>query len=72
MVRRDDLIAHIEHVAPGDVTVCAIGLPGDILDPATGKRMLAHLAELTVKCEQIGPTTDVVTVAVPPQPRFDP
>jgi predicted Ser/Thr protein kinase len=71
-VRRDDLVAHIEHVAPGDLTVCAIGIPGDILDPATGKRMLAHLAELTVKCEQIGPTTDVVTVAVPPQPRFDP
>ena len=71
-VRRDDLVAHIEHVATGDLTVCAIGIPGDTLDPATRQRMLAHLAELTVKCEYIGPTTDVVTVAVPPQPRFDP
>jgi hypothetical protein len=71
-VRRGDLVAHIEHASLGDLTVCALGISSDALDPESGQRMLAHIAELAVKCEPVGPTTEVVTVAAPPQPRFDP
>jgi hypothetical protein len=32
---------------------------------------MAHIAQLALKCETIGPDTTVVVVAVPPQQRFD-
>jgi hypothetical protein len=70
-VRRDDLIAHIEHAALGDLTVCALGFTEDLLDPESRRRLFTHLAELDVKCEHIGPTAELVTLATPPQQRYD-
>jgi hypothetical protein len=70
-VRRDDLIAHVEHTALGDLTVCAVGFSGDLLDPEARRRFFTHLAESDVKCEHIGPTTEVVVLATPPQQRYD-
>ena len=67
-VRRDDLIAHIEHATLGDLTVCAVGFSGDLLDLESRRRFYTHLAEFDVKCEHIGPT---VTLAPPPQQRYD-
>jgi hypothetical protein len=70
-VRRDDLIAHIEHATLGDLTVCAVGFSDDLLDPESRRRFYTHLAEFDVKCEHIGPTIKLVTLATPPQQRYD-
>jgi hypothetical protein len=65
-----DLIAHVEHAALGDLTVCAINFGGDLADPSFVQRMQAHYAQLAIKCEHIGPDAAVVVVDVPPQQRF--
>jgi hypothetical protein len=70
-LRPGDLVSHIEHVVAGDLTVCAIAFTGDLLDPQAQQRIQNHLSELALKCEQIGPDTAVVELAVPPQQRFD-
>ena len=70
-IRHDDLVAHIEHATPGDVTACAIGISGDLLDPQVRRRFLAHLPQFTLKCEHVGPSADVVLLVTPPQQRFD-
>jgi len=71
LVHRDDLVAHVEHAAPGDLTVCAVGISGDLLDTESRRRFFTHLAEADVKCEHIEPTTGLVVLATPPQQRFD-
>jgi hypothetical protein len=70
-VRRDDLIAHVEHAAPGDLTVCAVGFSGDLLDPEARRRFFTYIAESDVKCKHIGPTDELVTLATSPQQRYD-
>jgi hypothetical protein len=70
-VRSGDLVAHIEHASAGEITACAFGLSGDLHDPDYIRRLQDHLSQLAVKCEYIGPNTDVVVLAVPPQQRFD-
>jgi predicted Ser/Thr protein kinase len=70
-LRSGDLVAHVEHVALGEITVCAFAFTGDLLDPQVQKRMQDHVSELALRCEQIGPDTAVVVVSVPPQQRFD-
>jgi hypothetical protein len=70
-IHRDDLIAHIEHAAAGDLTVCAVGISGDLLDPESRRRFFTHLAEFNVKCEYITLATEAVVIATPPQQRFD-
>jgi hypothetical protein len=70
-VRPGDLLAHIEHAPLGEITVCAIGINGDMMDRAAMAKIQAHVGELAVKCEVLGPDDDVVTVETPPQKRFD-
>ena len=70
-VRSGDLIAHVEHTRAGELTVCAFGLTGDLQDPDYVRTLQAHISELAVKCEYIGPTTSIVVLAVPPLQRFD-
>ena len=70
-VRTGDLVAHIEHASPGELTACALGLSGDLHDPEYIRTLQNHLSQLAVKCEHVGPNTDVVVLAVPPQQRFD-
>jgi predicted Ser/Thr protein kinase len=70
-LRSGDLVAHVEHVALGEITVCAFAFTGDLLDPQVQKRMQDHVAELALKCEPVGPDTTVVVIRVPPQQRFD-
>jgi len=63
-----DLVAHFTDVAAGDLTVCVLGLSGDIMaDP----RLAAHLDELALKCASPGPTDEVMVIEAPPQKRFD-
>ena len=69
-VRRDDLLHHAEHVPDGELTVCACGFPAD-LDPAVERRVMAHLSELVIKCQRVGPDERLVVLSVPPPPRFD-
>ncbi|MEO7730515.1 MAG: hypothetical protein ABIY55_06045, partial [Kofleriaceae bacterium] len=70
-IRAGDLVAHVDHVVPGDITVCAIAFTGDFVDPVAVKRMQAHIAELAVRCELLAPDVGLVVVSVPPQQRFD-
>ena len=70
-IRTGDLVAHIEHATPGALTVCAIGMGSDMLDLAARQRMFAHLAQLTLRCEQVAADASIVVVPVPPQARFD-
>jgi len=63
-----DLLAHAEHAAQGDVTVCAIAYNSDLSDSQVWRD---HILELPLKCEQIGPNTSVVVIRVSPLPRFD-
>ncbi|HEX8111822.1 MAG TPA: hypothetical protein VF516_29020, partial [Kofleriaceae bacterium] len=70
-IRPGDLLAHLEHAEPGELTVCALSFSGDLLDPDFWPRLRAHESELAVRCEPIGPTTAIVEVAAPPQPSFE-
>jgi hypothetical protein len=68
-VRRDDLFAHVEHLPDGDLTVCAISLPTGA--ELSQSQLLAHLDDLVLRCQQIGPGDAAVVLDVPPQRRFD-
>jgi hypothetical protein len=70
-IRPGDLVAHVEHARLGELTVCAVGLNGDLHDPAFVQRLQSHVSQLAIRCEQIGPATSVVELDVPPQQRFD-
>src|SRR5262249_28581583 len=70
-VHRDDLIAHIEHAAIGDLTVCAVGFSGDLLDPESRLRFSPHPAEYKIKAEHSAPAPGAAVTAPPPQQRFD-
>jgi len=70
-IRAGDLVAHFENASLDDLTVCAIDIPGDLSDPEYLRRLRAHILQLTLQCEQIGPDTTVVVVTVPPQQRLD-
>jgi predicted Ser/Thr protein kinase/protocatechuate 3,4-dioxygenase beta subunit len=70
-MRSGDLVAHIEHVAAGELTACAVAFTGDLLDPQTWQGIQEHLSELAFRCEPIGPDAAVVVLSVPPQSRFD-
>ena len=70
-IRTGDLVAHIAHAEPGELTVCAIGYPDDFADPAIAKRWQDHVSQIALHCELIGPDATVVIVAVPPPRRFD-
>jgi hypothetical protein len=66
-----DLVAHLDHVTPGDLTVYASSFAGDRSDPSFAQRWRDHFSSIAFKCEQIGPDASVVVLEVPPQPRFD-
>jgi hypothetical protein len=65
-----DLLAHLQHVAPGVITVCAASLGVDLADPKARREMFAHFAQFAVKCKPAAADTAVVELEVPPQERF--
>jgi predicted Ser/Thr protein kinase len=68
-VRRDDLLAHIDHLPEGELTVCACSIP---TDASTSEQQLrAHLTDLVVRCKHTSPGDPIVVIDVPPQQRFD-
>jgi hypothetical protein len=70
-VHTGDLVAHFTNVRDGELTACAIGLNGDLTDPAVERKLQAHLNELRFKCDPVGKSDRVVVVEAPPQKRFD-
>jgi hypothetical protein len=69
-VRRDDLVAHVEHVPDaGEITVCACSVPTDA--NVSDQQLRAHISDLVVRCKHIGPDDAIVVIDVPPQQRFD-
>src|SRR3569623_1655855 len=69
--RAGDLTAHFTDVPTGDVTVCAIGLPGDLMDKEAMRKIQAHLDELEVSCEIVDGQADMVLVLTHPPKNFD-
>ena len=68
---RDDLWAHIENAAPGELTVCAFGFAGDLVDPEYWSRLQAHRSEVALTCQRIDAATSAVVLAVPVQRRLE-
>ncbi|MDB4958692.1 MAG: Serine/threonine kinase [Myxococcales bacterium] len=70
-VHSGDVVAHFKNTPAGELTACAIGLQGDLMDPAVLTKIQAHIAELQMKCERVGPNDPSIVVEAPPQKRFD-
>jgi hypothetical protein len=69
--RKGDLIAHFANVVAGDITVCALGINGDLGDPKLGQAIQTHSKELVMKCATPGAGETAIVVEAPPQKRFD-
>jgi hypothetical protein len=65
-----DFMAHIQHVPPGEVTVCAVSWVSDPVDQAALVRMWTHVSQSAVSCKHIGPRDGSVELDAPPQARF--
>ncbi|MEO8553650.1 MAG: hypothetical protein ABI678_26935, partial [Kofleriaceae bacterium] len=69
--RSGDLVAHFTDVPVGDITVCAVALPGDMMDGEAMKKIESHVAELDLACEVVDGVTKMVVVSTAPQKQFD-
>ncbi|HEY6033712.1 MAG TPA: protein kinase [Kofleriaceae bacterium] len=69
--RNGDLIGHFTDVPAGDVTVCAVPLPNDLMDDAAMRKIQAHISELGVDCEIVDGQADMVLVVSSPPKNFD-
>ncbi|HSS01425.1 MAG TPA: hypothetical protein VLM79_30405 [Kofleriaceae bacterium] len=69
--RAGDFSAHVEHVPPGELTVCALGFSGDLIYPQVRTILQDHVTELTLDCKRVGPEVHDLVIAVPPQRRFE-
>ncbi|MGH9884991.1 MAG: hypothetical protein ACREBE_05665, partial [bacterium] len=65
-----DFSAHLEHVMPGQLTVCALGFSGDVIYPQVRTTLQDHVTELTLECKHVGADVHDIVIAVPPQRRF--
>jgi hypothetical protein len=70
LVRPGDLITHLT-VPEGDVSVCVVGLHGNVRDTLALIKINMHLHELRVACVLARPSDKAVVVEAPPQKRFD-
>ena len=70
-IRNGDLLAHVEHATPGDMTVCAYSLNGDVTNPAESQSFQKHFLQLELSCKHIGPEASAVVLLVAPPQRFD-
>jgi predicted Ser/Thr protein kinase len=68
--RPGDLFATVTDVPEGIASACALGLP-EISDAEVERKLMAHLDKIQVVCTVIPEHGDVVTIEVPPMPRFD-
>jgi hypothetical protein len=64
-LRPGDLVAHVDQVFPGTLTICAEAFTSELLDLSAWRRM-KNVNSTPNRCEQIGPDTSVVVVSVPP------
>ncbi len=71
VARPDDLFATMTEVPEGTATACGIALPADLNAPGLQAQIDNNLDKIEVACVPIGPDDSVVTVEVPPWPRFD-
>jgi predicted Ser/Thr protein kinase len=69
--RTGDLVAHFTDIPAGDITVCAVALPGDMMDDEAMKKIESHVAELDLACEVVDGVTKMVVVSTAPQKQFD-
>jgi hypothetical protein len=67
-----DVVARFDAVALGDVTLCAVGITGDLLDLDLVRTMIQHLADLEVGCTyaKLTERDQVILVETPQMKRF--
>jgi hypothetical protein len=67
-----DVLTRFPAVDPGEVTVCALGITGELGDQQYMKRLEQHARDMEIVCVpvQIGTTEQVVMVEVPPMKRL--
>jgi len=66
-----DLWARFSNTPTGDVTVCSIGLPADLMDRDAMRTLEAHIEEVEVHCQTIDGDTKVVVAPTTPIKRYD-
>ena len=66
-----DLVVTNISVPDGAASACGVGLPADIGDPSFAKALQLHQDRIELRCVPITPGATVITVEVPPWPRFD-
>ncbi len=69
--RPGDLVAEFPDVPAGEITICAIGLTGDLRDKSALEKIQTHLAELDLHCETVDGDATTVVISTPPQKSFD-
>jgi hypothetical protein len=68
--RSGDLYATMTEVPDGIASACALGLPG-LSDAELARKVINQLDKVPVICVPIPAGADLVTIEVPPLPRFD-
>ena len=66
-----DLWARFSNTPTGDVTVCSIGLPRDLMDQAAMRKLEAHIDEIEVSCQTVDGDVKVVVAPTAPPKRWD-
>jgi hypothetical protein len=71
-VEAGDVLTRIAVIEPGEVTVCALGITGDLGDPQHMQRVERHIRDMAIVCKPLTITTadQVVLVEVPPMKRL--
>jgi len=66
-----DLATHLLHLEAGELTVCAVHLAEDWLDPAFSEHQQTHFRDAPFRCEHVGATASVAVFRLAPQQRLD-
>ncbi len=66
-----DLVATFETAPLGETSLCAMGLSGDLSDPALEDKLVKHGDELELTCQTLAADATVVTIDVPAMKRLD-
>ena len=69
--RGGPLVARFDALAAGELTVCAIGLSGNLMDPHVQSAINLHFKELDLRCTFVEPGAATTLVETPPQKRYD-
>ncbi|HUJ57569.1 MAG TPA: serine/threonine-protein kinase [Kofleriaceae bacterium] len=70
VLRPGDLVAKFEDVPDGELSACAVAVPGTV-GPNPEPFFRSHAAEIEVRCKPLAADVRVMVVETPPQKRFE-